>query len=178
MASVFGHAVSAIVIGSTGPKKMRTISLFLILITLTILPDADVLGFKYGIAYGSFWGHRGFTHSFFFAGLVAAILTLLFYRRSSHRFWYFLLFFVACASHGMLDGCTSGGKGVAYFSPFENGRHFMPWRPIKVSPIGASNFISEWGWKVIKSEAYYIGIPSMVYLLGLTGFRRIFNKNG
>ena len=26
-----------------------------------VLPDADVLAFKFGVAYGSIFGHRGFT---------------------------------------------------------------------------------------------------------------------
>jgi hypothetical protein len=25
---------------------------------------------------------------------------------------------------------TNGGLGVAFFSPFDNGRYFLPWRPI------------------------------------------------
>jgi inner membrane protein len=28
-----------------------------------MLPDADVLAFKFGVAYGNVFGHRGFTHS-------------------------------------------------------------------------------------------------------------------
>lgn len=68
---------------------------------------------------------------------------------------------------------TSGGLGVAFFSPLNNERYFFPWRPIKVSPIGASSFFSEWGIKVIKSEAIWIEIPCTVYIIVMKIIRRI-----
>jgi hypothetical protein len=37
--------------------------------------------------------------------------------------------FLATASHGVLDATTNGGLGVAFFSPFDNRRYFLPWRP-------------------------------------------------
>jgi hypothetical protein len=48
--------------------------------------------------------------------------------------WTF--FFLATASHGLLDAMTDGGLGVAFFSPFDKHRYFFPWTPIRVSPIG------------------------------------------
>ena len=45
-------------------------------IACAMLPDADVISFSFGIRYEDMFGHRGFTHSFFFAalaGLVAAM---------------------------------------------------------------------------------------------------------
>ncbi|XNM82728.1 metal-dependent hydrolase [Escherichia coli] len=39
-------------------------------IILAMLPDADVLSFKFGVAYGNVFGHRGFTHSLVFAFVV------------------------------------------------------------------------------------------------------------
>ncbi len=33
----------------------------------SVLPDIDVLAFHFGIPYASEFGHRGFTHSIFFA---------------------------------------------------------------------------------------------------------------
>ncbi len=35
-----------------------------------MLPDADVLSFNFGVAYGNVFGHRGFTHSLVFAFVV------------------------------------------------------------------------------------------------------------
>ena len=34
---------------------------------LSLLPDADVIGFRFGIRYADAWGHRGATHSLLFA---------------------------------------------------------------------------------------------------------------
>src|SRR6267378_8050335 len=46
--------------------------------------------------------------------------------------WRF--FFLATASHGLLDAMTNGGLGVAFFAPFCDTRYFLPWQPIVVSP--------------------------------------------
>ncbi|HEY0029333.1 MAG TPA: metal-dependent hydrolase [Bacteroidia bacterium] len=168
MASAFGHALASIAIGSGYPKETRNTKFILLGIVCSILPDADVLSFKFGIAYEAFWGHRGFTHSFFFALLLGMLITFLFYKSVffSKRAIGYILFFALCtASHGILDAMTTGGLGVAFFSPFDTTRYFFPWRPIQVSPIGAGNFFSEWGIRVIKSEAIWIGIPSAIFIL-------------
>ena len=40
---------------------------------LAVIPDLDVIGMRYGIPYGDMFGHRGFTHSLFFAVVLAWI---------------------------------------------------------------------------------------------------------
>jgi len=50
---------------------------------------------------------------------------------------------------------------VAFFAPFDTERYFFPIRVIKVSPISASRFFSEWGLRVLVSEAKFIGIPCL-----------------
>jgi inner membrane protein len=42
-----------------------------------MLPDADVLAFKPGVAYGNIFGHRGFTHSLLFAFVVPIFCVLI-----------------------------------------------------------------------------------------------------
>ena len=69
---------------------------------------------------------------------------------------------MATVSHSILDALTTGGAGVAFFAPFDIDRYFLPWRVIKVSPISASRFFSEWGLKVLASEAKYIGLPCLI----------------
>jgi inner membrane protein len=61
---------------------------------------------------------------------------------------------------------TTGGRGVAFFAPFCDERYFLPWRFIHVSPLGASNFFSTWGLRVIKNEFWYVGIPCLI-LIGI-----------
>lgn len=167
MASAFGHAFTAIAIRSGFSKSISNWKFLILGIICSILPDADVLSFKFGIAYEAFWGHRGFTHSIVFAVLLGFAVTIIFYKEFifSKRGLYYILFFSLCTlSHGILDAMTTGGLGVAFLSPFNNERYFFPWRPIKVSPIGAGHFFSEWGIKVLKSEAIWIGIPCTLFI--------------
>src|SRR5439155_254109 len=90
------------------------------------VPDADVLGVFAGVPLGSLLGHRGLTHSLAFAAALAAIVTpLLVAPGTRRRLWVYL--FLATASHGIPDGMTDGGIGVAYFAPFDAARYYLPW---------------------------------------------------
>jgi inner membrane protein len=128
----------------------------------SVIPDLDVIGFDFGIRYGDFWGHRGFTHSIVFAALLAAAAVAIAFRSplpSIGRFSLWLYFFLATASHGLLDAMTDGGLGVAFFAPFDNRRYFLPWTPIRVSPIGIGRFFTARGVAVIQTELLWIWIP-------------------
>ena len=175
MASAFAHALAAVAIGKTLPSKYTSAKFWLLGIICTIIPDADVVMFKLGIPYEHVLGHRGFSHSLVFALLLGILVTAIFYRSiklTSKDGVLLILFFSLCtASHILLDALTNGGLGVAVFAPFDNTRYFLPWRPIQVSPIGVSNFFSEWGWSVIKSELVWVGLPSVVYILFTSIFK-------
>ena len=128
-----------------------------------MLPDIDVVGFRFGIRYGDFWGHRGFTHSLLFASILATLAPgwdSLTRCPGLNRTWLWLYFFLATASHGILDAMTNGGLGVAFFSPFNNTRFFLPWHPILVSPISLTRFFSGRGVAVLRSELIWIWIPT------------------
>lgn len=179
MASAFGHALVAASIGTAYTSKYKSAKFFILGAACSILPDADVISFKLGIPYEAFWGHRGFTHSFVFALITGLVITALFYRRNMN--WkkalaYVSYFSLCTASHSILDALTSGGLGVAFFSPFDDSRYFFPWRPIKVSPIGVASFFSEWGIKVLLSEVVWIGLPCTIFML-LTRIKlNVFNQ--
>ena len=167
MASIFGHALTAVTLGTSFSKTLTSSKFWLLGIICAILPDADVIGFSFNIDYSSFWGHRGFSHSLVFALLLGVFVTFIFYRNSflSKKGMLYILFFTLCtASHAVLDAMTTGGLGVAFFSPFDDTRYFFSWRPIRVSPIGIARFFSERGLKVITSELIWIGIPSVLYI--------------
>src|SRR5215510_9325618 len=86
---------------------------------LSFLPDADVIGFFFGVQYGDEWGHRGATHSFMFAlmvGVVAALVAMWVKRPVLRTFTFATL---VVASHGLLDTLTNGGRGIALFWPFD-----------------------------------------------------------
>jgi inner membrane protein len=129
--------------------------LMLASILLPILPDADAL-FTPWIPYGHTFGHRGFTHSLFFAalvGIVTAALAVRFRWASDHSFQKLAIFFaLITASHGLFDAMTSGGLGVAFFAPFDNTRYFLPWRPIPVSPMSAAGLMTTRGLRVVRWE--------------------------
>jgi inner membrane protein len=131
------------------------------------VPDLDVIGFHFGVRYGDFWGHRGFTHSLLFAALLAALGLAVFRDDGApglSRSALWLYFFFCAASHGLLDAMTDGGLGVAFFSPLNNGRYFLPWRPIEVSPIGLTRFFSHRGLGVLQSELLWIWLPATLLI--------------
>jgi inner membrane protein len=142
-----------------------------------MLPDIDVIGFWFGIRYGDFWGHRGFTHSLLFAGILAMFVLVAGFPHplpGLHRAWLWLYFFLATASHGFLDAVTNGGLGVAFFSPFDNTRYFLPWHPIAVSPISLTRFFSGRGRAVWQSELICIWIPVGLLTVLMPVLRRAF----
>jgi inner membrane protein len=163
MASVFSHAVAALGIGACFYQPRTPKRVWVIGALCSVIPDLDVIGFAFGIRYGDFWGHRGFTHSLAFAVLLASVVALLAFRQAVPDFgglslWTY--FFLAIASHGLLDAMTDGGLGVAFFSPFQNTRYFLPWRPMRVSPIGVSDFFTHRGLEVVNSELFWIWLPA------------------
>lgn len=179
MATIFTHAVAASLATKTFvANKPKRFWLFIAL--CSVLPDADVIGFSYGIAYGDFWGHRGFTHSLIFAAITGFGISLIFFRSLpvfSKTFWsYSFWFFLATASHGVLDALTTGGLGIAFFSPFDNARYFFPWRPILVSPIG-KGFFSSRGVAVLWHEILWVWLPLLVLCFLSFKIRRFRKRN-
>ncbi len=163
MPSGFSHAVAALSIGTCFYRPGVPKRVWFAVAICAVVPDLDVVGFRFGIRYGDFWGHRGFTHSLLFAGLLAVFVAILSFRRKALTAslpWLWSNLFLATASHGLLDAMTDGGLGVAFFSPFNNERYFLPWRPIRVSPIGVGRFFSERGLMVLQSELLWIWLPA------------------
>ncbi|GGY22671.1 hypothetical protein GCM10008098_14970 [Rhodanobacter panaciterrae] len=136
-----------------------------------MLPDADVLTFKLGIAYADAFGHRGARHSIAFA-LLPALLAAALYKPLRTSAWQAAAFVgLSAVSHPLLDALTNGGLGVALGWPLDNHRFFFPWRPIEVSPIGV-RFFSMHGWQVIESELLWVWLPTGALALLLWQLRR------
>lgn len=133
-------------------------------------PDVDVGTFAFDIPYGSPLGHRGVTHSLLFAAALAAAAVWCYRRLVDRELSFshaFLFVFASVASHGILDAMTTGGKGVGFFIPFSMRRFFLPFRPIRVSPIDASSFMEKAG-TVLVSEATWVWLP--LTAVGLAGW--------
>ena len=177
MASIFTHAIAAGALGAVKYPKREIIKYFLLGIFCASFPDVDVLAFKLGIPYEHPFGHRGFFHSLIFAYLQGLFIVRVFYAdltfasRQSMTIGFY--FFCCGVSHSILDAMTNGGLGVAFLAPFDNTRYFLPWRPIQVSPLDVDSFFGEKGINVLKSELYYVMIPSLLLVLGSFGIRKL-----
>jgi len=177
--SLVSHAVAALGIGTIFARAEIPKRVWAIGVVCSILPDVDAVGFRFSIRYGDSWGHRGFTHSLLFAGVIATLALVAGLPRASpglSRGWLWLYFFLATASHGILDAMTNGGLGVAFFSPFDKTRYSFPWHPILVSPISLTRFFSGRGTAVLQSELIWIWIPAALLAVLMLVFRHIFPR--
>jgi inner membrane protein len=175
MASPFSHAVAALSIGTCFCRPQIAKTVWIAGVICSVVSDLDAIGFRFGIHYGDFWGHRGFTHSLLFAALLAAVVTVVMFRRGVSgigRLGLLAYLFLATASHGLLDAMTNGGLGVAFFSPFNNTRYFVPWRPIRVSPIAVTRFFTPQGFAILQTELLWIWVPAMLFAALIWMLRR------
>ena len=164
MPTIFSHAFFAAVAGKGFFKKPVSIWFWFLTAVCAMIPDADVIGFRFGIEYGNMFGHRGFTHSIVFAILFGSFAAFIVYKYLNTGISFaklFIFFSLATLSHPFFDMLTDGGSGVALFAPFSNERFFFPWRPIQVSPIGL-RFFSGRGLGVILSEFVWVWLPAIV----------------
>ena len=122
------------------------------LVALSLVPDVDVLAFRFGIPYGAPFGHRGAVHSLVFALVVGMLAWAAAAAAKLSALRLSLVALLVVASHGLLDTLTDGGKGIALLWPFSNERYFAPWRPIPVAPIGTRLFTGA-GVRLMLDEA-------------------------
>ena len=160
MPTVITHAMVPLVVGAALGRRTVDPRLVIAGAFAAMLPDFDVIAFKLGIAYADTFGHRGASHSLLFAasiGLIGAFGC----RALRSPAWLTLAWLFACtASHPLLDAFTNGGLGVALLWPWHDTRVFAPWRPIAVSPIGAS-FFGARGLAVLWSELRWVWLPTL-----------------
>jgi inner membrane protein len=136
---------------TTAPSGRRWLLAAAAWSALSMLPDADVVGFGFGVRYEDEWGHRGATHSFVFSVIVGTLIGLAASRFKLPALRTGITASLVLVSHALLDTMTTGGLGCALFWPFDPTRYFAPWRPIPVAPIGLS-FISPYGMMVASIE--------------------------
>jgi inner membrane protein len=165
MATIISHPAVLMVFYPTFSRYQFLLGTWIAAAICSIVPDFDVIGFQLGIQYGDILGHRGLTHSILFAFLLSAIVAVIIQQKE--KIAAFLFLFVCTLSHGILDALTDGGLGIAFLSPFSNTRYFFPWRPLEVSPIGISGFLSDPALSVLMTEIKFIWIPCvLIFLIG------------
>jgi inner membrane protein len=167
MPTPFSHPAAALALAPWFRPIARP-AVVVVALFLSVLPDIDILGFRIGVPYGSLFGHRGFTHSILFAAVCALAAALALERSGRGNplvLWTY--FFIAAGSHGVLDACTNGGLGVAFFAPFDSTRYRFSWHPVKVSPLTVAQLFTARGWTVFQSELVWIWCPALA--LAATG---------
>ncbi|MFZ5637478.1 MAG: metal-dependent hydrolase [Pseudomonadota bacterium] len=160
MPTIFTHVAIPLAAGLALGTKALSPRLVAAGAFASIAPDFDSIAFRLGIAYADQFGHRGASHSLLFAlaiGLIGAACAPAL-RTSRGKAFAFLA--LCTASHPLLDALTDGGLGVALLWPWSDARHFAPWRPIAVSPIGVG-FFSARGLSVLRSELLWVWLPLM-----------------
>jgi len=170
MPTIITHGIVGLAGGKTLiPEGKGSAPFWILSVLCPVLPDIDVAGFSLGISYGTEFGHRGITHSFFFAAVVGAVAAVIVYRAAGGGQFTYLkwsaYFFLLTATHGILDAFTDGGMGVAFFAPFSQTRYFFPWRPIRVAPIAVSRFFSQGMIPLLLSEALLVWVPAGALVL-------------
>lgn len=179
MATVFSHPMVAICCFPWFTKMRGHSSIMVAGIVLTILPDFDVVGFYLDIPYEHVLGHRGITHSLFFAFIVSGMVARYLCHRTRVEIKLLWLYLFSClSSHGIIDAFTNGGLGIALFAPFSTERYFFPWQPLEVSPIGIHPFLSKRGLSVILNELLWIWLPCFAIWLCGRKFRKTIGYTG
>ena len=171
---MFSHAAVPLALGLGLGRVAIPRRLLVAGVVAAAVPDLDVVTFQFGIPYSADLGHRGFSHSLFFAVVVGLA------GGAAHRLLgaglagAFLFLFAATASHGVLDAFTNGGLGVAFLWPWSGERFWAPdaLRVVEASPISVARFLSARGLTVLGSELRWIWPPALAIGLMLFGLRR------
>lgn len=173
MPTILTHAAVPLALGIGLGERIVQRRLLAAGVAASMLPDLDVLAFRFNIAYTDNFGHRGASHSIALAILVALVAMMFAQRLQSSRLKTFLFIGVVCASHGVLDTFTNGGNGVALLWPFSGQRIFAPWQAIEVSPLSLSRVFSGRGLEVLESEFVLVWLPAIAVCGALILFRRL-----
>jgi inner membrane protein len=163
MPTIITHAFTGFASGMAINNRSYPKGFLILAVLLPVIPDADVICFKFGIPYSHFLGHRGFFHSLFFSCVLGNIAGFILAWAGSRKwkqgiFYAGFLSFVT-ALHGVIDAFTNGGLGIALLSPFIEKRYFFPVTPIKVSPIGIKSFLDGRSIDILANEILWVWLP-------------------
>lgn len=172
MPTILTHTAVPLAIG-IGLGSRRVSKRLLVLGAIcSMLPDLDVVAFRFNVAYADAFGHRGASHSLVFALALGILAALFASRLRTTRLIAFLFVSSSAISHGILDTFTNGGHGVALWWPFSMERIFSPWPVIEVSPLSLRRVFSDRGLEVILSELMWVWLPGVIVCAVLLLLRR------
>jgi inner membrane protein len=175
--TILSHPAVPLALGLGLGRQVVPRRLLLAGIVASIMPDFDVLAFRFDIAYSHELGHRGFTHSLFFAACLGLIAALAAGGLRASRLKVFGFVFFAGVSHGLFDMFTNGGLGIALWWPFSEQRLFFPFQVIEVSPFSLRRVFGADGHRVLGSELLWVWLPSFMLGAAMAVFRKLALRN-
>lgn len=173
MPTILSHPAVPLALGLGLGRQIVPRRLLLAGIAASIMPDFDVLAFRFGIAYSHELGHRGFTHSLFFAACLGLIAALAASGLRAGRLKAFGFVFFAGASHGLFDMFTNGGLGIALWWPLSERRLFFPCQVIEVSPFSLKRLLGGAGHRILGSELLWVWLPFFTFGAAMAVFRKL-----
>jgi inner membrane protein len=162
MPTVFSHIAAPLALRLGLGKQTVPPRLLAAGLVASVLPDLDVLAFRFGIPYADSFGHRGASHSIALAIFLGLIASLVAQHLCVARGTAFIFVATSAASHGVLDMLTNGGHGVALWWPFSGERFFLPWQVIEASPLSLRRVFGPKGVEVLLSELLWVWLPCLV----------------
>lgn len=145
-------------------SRTRIVATLLGFSLLAMLPDFDVVWVSLGVRDQGLFGHRGLTHTPFFALSIGLLAWWLTARRGGTGCWRVgLVTALVIGSHGVLDALAQEGRGIMFLWPFLDRRYHFPWRPIPDAPTGLA-FLSQKGMHGVGVELLYF-LPFTLYAL-------------
>lgn len=172
MPTLLSHPAVPLAIGLALGARRIPAPLLAAGVVASLVPDLDVVAWRFDVGHSSFWWHRGATHSLGFAVALAALAAAVAGRLRAPPRVAFLFVAAATASHGLLDMLTTGGSGIALLWPLSDERFFFPIRVIEVSPIRFDRFIDA-APRVLGSELRWVWLPALAASLTLAVLRGI-----
>lgn len=167
MATDYSHAVVGLGLARLYATKPMPWVYWGLAAILPIIPDLDVFS---PANYGTWLGHRGFTHSLVFALLLGIIIASTAFRCFQVSWWSLAaLFFVMIASHGLLDALTNGGENIPFFWPLES--RYGNWGLIPVSDI-ALDWPDPRYSRAIRGELLWVWLPTGLLVSLVMVYRR------
>ena len=170
MPTVITHPVVPVALAISLGRSLVSGRLLAVGVVASILPDLDMLAFRYGIPYAHDFGHRGASHSLALALLLGVLAAAGFKWLKARPWMAFAFVFISAASHPLLDMITHGGLGVALFWPFSSERLHFPVQVLEAAPFRLEQLMGAPGQRVLLLELYWVWLPafSAAFFLALS----------
>ena len=172
MPSFFGHAAAGIALGAAFVDAKTPSRAWALGVLCALAPDLDWFTVFLRVHPGNFLAHRGITHSLLGATLLAVGAFLCGFWSDLRRPRILTYLLLASLSHGLLDACTSGRIGVAFFYPFSTTRWGCYWQPFMDAPLPFWSGLRRPFLGSLLGQALWIGVPGLIWMAGIRVLRR------